>query len=179
MPTDRKFCPVCQQDKPIKDFGLKSPDKRTGRRYRRSQCKRCHNQIRNSNKDPEKERERWRKRNARRARERRENKNTPHWIWQDTRQADKRRGYENDLTKEFIKEQILKGCSYCGSEELRMTLDRIDNSLGHTMSNVVPACIRCNYVRGNMPYEAWLVVARAMKRAVKQGLFGKWTGRAR
>jgi hypothetical protein len=60
-----------------------------------------------------------------------------------------------------------------------MTLDRIDNDKGHTEDNVVPACIRCNYTRRSMPYEAWLVVAKGMREARERGLFGEWTGRAR
>jgi len=60
-----------------------------------------------------------------------------------------------------------------------MTLDRIDNDKGHTQDNVVPACIRCNYARRSMPYEAWLVVAKGMREAREQGLFGDWTGRVR
>jgi len=100
-------------------------------------------------------------------------------IWKDTRAADLKRNRQNDLTKDFIAEQIAKGCSYCGEKDLRMTLDRIDNTLGHLQTNVVPACIRCNYVRKNMPYKAWLVVAQAMKQAREHGLFGNWTGRAR
>jgi hypothetical protein len=59
------------------------------------------------------------------------------------------------------------------------TLDRIDNSKGHTRDNVVPACIRCNYARRNMPYEAWLCLTDGMKRARELGLFKEWTGRTR
>lgn len=60
-----------------------------------------------------------------------------------------------------------------------MTLDRIDNDKGHTQDNVVPACIRCNYVRKNMPYEAWIVVAEGMRKAREAGLFEGWSGRVR
>jgi hypothetical protein len=56
-----------------------------------------------------------------------------------------------------------------------MTIDRIDNEIGHTLSNVVPACIRCNYVRRDMPHEAWLCLVEGMREAVFRGLFGSWT----
>ena len=97
------------------------------------------------------------------------------FIYWDSRAADKKRNFENDLTKDFIKEQIAKGCQYCGDKKLRMGLDRIDNSKGHTQDNVVPACIRCNYFRRDMPYEAWLEFTPTMKRVRKKGLFGDWT----
>lgn len=103
----------------------------------------------------------------------------PQTILEDSRCADRKKGFENDMTLEFIEKLIAPGCSYCEDTELRMTLDRIDNSMGHTQDNVVSACIRCNYVRKTMPYKAWLLVAKKMKIAREKGLFGDWTGRAR
>lgn len=60
-----------------------------------------------------------------------------------------------------------------------MSLDRIDNSKGHIQANVVPACIRCNYLRGSMPHEAWLNLVPTIRETRIKGLFGTWTGRAR
>lgn len=89
------------------------------------------------------------------------------------------RGHACDLTKQEIEQLIVRGCDYCGEKSLRMTLDRIDNSKGHTRENVVPACIRCNYARRNMPYEAWLCLVGGMRQAREKGLFKDWTGRTR
>lgn len=55
-----------------------------------------------------------------------------------------------------------------------MTLDRIDNDKAHTKENVVPACIRCNMIRGSMPYEAWINIAPSIKNTYELGLFGNW-----
>jgi hypothetical protein len=96
------------------------------------------------------------------------------FILTDTRKSDKKRGRDNDLTREFIDAAIADGCRYCGGTELRMTLDRRDNALGHTQANVIPACYRCNITRGSMPYEAWEVLIPAMRSAYEQGLFGDW-----
>lgn len=93
-----------------------------------------------------------------------------------SRNNDKKKGRQNDLNRGFIKEMISKGCSYCGHNGGRMTLDRIDNSIGHLKTNVVPACIRCNYVRRDMPYEAWIIIAPSMRKARELGLFGSWDG---
>ena len=90
----------------------------------------------------------------------------------NSRQQDRRSGLSNDLDKDFILETIQKGCFYCGESEIKMTLDRIDNTKGHTKDNVLPACSRCNYIRKEMPFDAWLVVAPGMRRAREQGLFG-------
>lgn len=98
------------------------------------------------------------------------------YIVKDAAATDKKRGYENDLDIKWVDNAILKGCVYCGETMLRMTLDRIDNDKGHVKDNVVPACIRCNFVRGTMPYEAWLIVAPGMRLAREQGCFKDWTG---
>jgi hypothetical protein len=100
----------------------------------------------------------------------------PSVILVDSRAWDKKRGLENDLTVEWIASRIIHGCTYCGEMQIRMTLDRVDNDVGHTMANCVAACVRCNYVRRTMPYEAWLVVAEGMRAARCRGLFGTWAG---
>lgn len=74
----------------------------------------------------------------------------------------------------FVERLIENGCEYCGDTELQMSVDRVDNRLGHTKSNVKPACIRCNYVRGSMPFEAWTLFIPVMERARELGLFGTW-----
>ena len=106
----------------------------------------------------------------------RRRENVAEAILHDARQADRKRGRLNDLDLDLVREAVAEPCRYCGETTLRMTLDRIDNSLGHTKANVVPACERCNYARRDMPYAAWLVVAIAMRQAREQGLFGAWTG---
>lgn len=74
------------------------------------------------------------------------------------RNNDKLRGFENDLDREFISSEFSKNCIYCGESNLRMTLDRKDRSIGHIKTNCVPACVRCNYMRGTMPYEVWSIL---------------------
>ncbi len=98
------------------------------------------------------------------------------WIMVDSRKTDKKAGRQNDLTREFVDALIVGGCAYCGENKLRMTLDRKDNSLGHLQSNVTPACVRCNYLRRDMPYDAWLEIAPAVREAKEKGLFGNWIG---
>lgn len=98
------------------------------------------------------------------------------FIYDDSRKSDKLAGRGNDLTKEDIVRLVADGCRYCGETSLRMTLDRQDNAIGHFLSNVVPSCVRCNLTRGNMPYKAWLIVAKAMREARESGAFEGWTG---
>lgn len=102
--------------------------------------------------------------------------NTDKFIYVGSRKNDKNKGRQNDLTREFIRMMISKPCQYCGDSGCRMTLDRIDNSIGHLQSNVVPCCVRCNYIRRDIPYEAWLIMIPAIKQARIAGSFGDWDG---
>jgi len=169
-----KTCNKCKLSKPEIDFY------RTGDRLR-SSCKTCWNadaqarRSRNGRNYGAKDRRRL----TRLSEERASGNNPAKFIWIDSRSSDRKAGRDNDLTKEFIAAEVAKGCIYCGESDIRMTLDRIDNSKGHIQSNVVPACLRCNYTRKDMPYEAWLLVAKGMREARKAGLFNGWTGRVR
>lgn len=128
-------------------------------------------------KDPvymEGKRARARKSYERESLERKMGKNLAKWIVVSSKNNDRNRRRENDLTEEFVQNMIADGCSYCGDTAIRVGLDRIDNSIGHLKSNVVAACCRCNLIRGEMPYAAWLRLIPAIKQAFKDGLFGSW-----
>lgn len=42
-----------------------------------------------------------------------------------------------------------KECFYCGDVLDRVRLDRMDNKEGYLMSNLVPSCIVCNWMKGS------------------------------
>ena len=166
-----KICNVCGKEKDIEDFGL------IHNKHIRNECITCHNlkkyeatknsgsYKRNTGKTAQKQKD-----------ERKNGINREKYILRDSRKSDKRKGFVNDLTIEIIREIIANMCFYCGDDELKKTLDRIDNNKGHTIDNVVCACIRCNYLRRDMPYEAWLKLSLALKNIRELGLFGDWIG---
>ncbi len=146
--------------------------------YFRVYCKVCHNQKANAYNKISSKTEVRRNSSAKAQRIFRKNPaNLSQIILKDSKGSDKKHNRQNDLTKESIAKIIANGCSYCGETQLRMTVDRVDNSIGHIESNVVSACVRCNLARGDMPYEAWLRLVPGMKEAREKGLFGDWTGR--
>lgn len=104
-----------------------------------------------------------------------EPKDYARFILADSKKNDKKNGRNNNLTTEFIIEKLSCGqCSYCGDTESKLTLDRIDNSLGHLIDNVEVSCNFCNTIRGNMPYDAWIHIAPSVKSAKDLGLFNFW-----
>ena len=173
-----KICSICKKPKKYSEMDICV---KNGKTYYRSRCKSCCNENTRKwrEKNPEEVRRRDRVVTARRSRQRASLVEQERWICIDAKSSDNKAGFENDLTRDFVKELIAKGCIYCGETKMRMTLDRIDNDKGHLRSNVVPACIRCNYVRRNMPYEAWIKIAPAIREVRVLGLFGTWTSRVK
>lgn len=156
-------CRVCGERKEIAKFEFAGDPSRA---IRRRVCHSCRAQAKNI--DPER----------RRASARKYRQLAPHVaVAIDCRKTDRKKGLQgNDLNSEIVRDLFagVVGCIYCGETKLKMTLDRIDNARAHSRDNVVPCCIRCNYIRGSMPYEAWLVLVPKVKEARERGLFGEW-----
>ena len=58
----------------------------------------------------------------------------------------KKRGLEFELTLESIEVLLGQPCHYCGSVTSQ-GLDRVDNTVGYTLSNTVPCCKTCNLMK--------------------------------
>lgn len=144
--------------------------KPSGRVYRRRSCGKCtYQKEAERRKTPEgRRRQRDQRKTAR------ENRVT--CILRDSKNSDRKRKMQNDLTRAFIAEQIAQGCAYCGDQNAKMTLDRQDNTIGHLQTNVRSACCRCNSIRRSMPFPAWELLVPAIRRARESGLFGTWEG---
>ena len=79
-----------------------------------------------------------------------------HWMG-GSKQADTRRGQETNITREFCTQLITESgnhCCYCAVELQMlerapnlMTIERIDNRLGHVVGNCRVACYHCNSAR--------------------------------
>lgn len=140
-----------------------------------AKCKACFSAVSYAREKIRRRRPEYRARALAKSKARRaDRKYRARFILKDSRASDKKYGRENDLTVVLIERLISTGCRYCGETQLKMTLDRIDNSVGHIGTNVVPCCIRCNYVRRDMPVAAWTFVAEAMRSARAAGAFGEW-----
>lgn len=161
----KKVCSLCNQEKPTSQF-YRNIQK--GKMYWSRRCKTCR---------PDRQRRSPIARQKQRDQERASRKNPAkraNFIFTACKNFDKRHGFICDLDIEFIQQRIAAGCSYCFDTIGQMTLDRMDNSLGHLKLNVSACCFRCNNIRKNMPYAAWLVLVPAVRQAHQQGLFQNW-----
>jgi len=176
-----KECNSCKETKSFTEFHTKLVN---SKRYLRPNCSQCDStkrteRLRRNGQTPARK-EAWKRYEAKR-KIRRTSKSpveVAHWICEDSKKSAKKRGIMHDLDEIVIAKFIELGCIYCGEKDLRITLDRIDNDRGYTMDNVKPACIRCNYARGNMPYAAWKFLAEGMRKARLAGAFGDWHSRS-
>jgi hypothetical protein len=173
---ETKICKECHQSKSITEFRMHS----SSSKYRRAYCNPCHNRLCNERKarrrteNPDYAAGKRERRASALREQRQSGVNIERFVLQDSRRADKKKGRGNDLTLELVRDMIEQPCSYCGAEDCRMTIDRVDNAFGHLQTNVVPACHRCNIVRGSMPHDAWMELVAGMRSAREKGLFGDW-----
>lgn len=77
---------------------------------------------------------------------------------------DKRRGFHNDITIDFLRSEMSKPCVYCGDTE-QIGLDRVDNKKGHTKENVVPCCYDCNCARmDNFTFDEMKLIGEVVRK---------------
>ena len=106
---------------------------------------------------------------------RRNSKNRAHWILVEIQKSDKNRNFSSSILQERTNTiKIDCGCSYCEATHIKMSIDRIDNNLGHTNENTVPSCLFCNIFRGNVDYKIWLQIIPYFK-CLLGGMFPVWT----
>lgn len=86
-----------------------------------------------------------------------------HAVIKDYKDNAKTRGYDFNLTEEQFKELTQQECYYCGAKPRQMSktkkyngiyiyngLDRVDNTKGYSLQNVVPCCKQCNWAKSNL-----------------------------
>lgn len=163
-----RVCRRCRESKENSDF--------YGKRSKSAVCRACYKAKKAPQERLHKATVEWKTRINNRERHRRQDPNyRALYLCKDARKSDRKFGRTNSLTMEFVVEALQQPCTYCGETQLKMTLDRKDNQLGHTEHNCVPCCVRCNYMRRDMPYVAWLGLVVSVREVREAGLFGAWT----
>lgn len=173
MNGDPAVCNGCGKQEPEITFRYRTL---SGRKYRNHLCVNCRTRYRKGRRTPQGVKRMLEVAATRQRRVRQEPDQLARHILTDCRGSDKKRGSVCDLTVEIIQQLIADGCTYCGETQTRIGLDRIDNARGHSVDNVVAACGRCNYLRRDMPYKAWMMLVPAIRKVRESGAFENWDG---
>jgi hypothetical protein len=83
------------------------------------------------------------------------------------------RGLDFDIPRDLFEELIDSDCSYCGAKPgnritphgkpiIYQGIDRLDNSKGYVVGNVVPCCIICNKMKKAMNETEFMSHVRAI-----------------
>ena len=95
------------------------------------------------------------------------NKYEPSERWRYLLNRAKIRNLDVTLTFEQFKNMVGQPCAYCGddtSKNVGSGLDRLNNSLGYSLDNVVVCCAKCNFGKTDrFSPEEWTVMIKALK----------------
>ena len=92
---------------------------------------------------------------------------SPQARFQQIRNGARQRDLDWELSFEDVEGFWDQPCHYCGDEIDTVGLDRVDNSQGYVLSNVVPCCGTCNIMRGSLTVEDWFA---HMKKVIHRAL---------
>lgn len=93
------------------------------------------------------------------------------------RSSDRKKNVESITLSQF-KDLINKTpfCFYCEATDINILgLDRIDNTKGHSLNNVVVCCEKCNNILSDIPYEAKLCLKQGLKEIKNNNYLKNWT----
>jgi hypothetical protein len=79
--------------------------------------------------------------------------------------------HEFTLPQDFAYKLMSMACSYCSSpptDETPNGLDRLDNTKGHILGNVVPCCETCNMMKGTLGVKRFLEHCQKISKAQDQ-----------
>ncbi|AYV77180.1 MAG: hypothetical protein Barrevirus17_6 [Barrevirus sp.] len=111
-------------------------------------------------------------------------------IVNSVKASDRTRGRECDITYQDVVDMYNKNnnCHWCshfvrleygGNDSSRLdniSLDRINNDIGHKKNNCVISCLFCNYAKCGGSSEHWKTVVSVLKGTVKTLDFSKYVG---
>lgn len=66
------------------------------------------------------------------------------------------RGFVWELTNEEAALFWHVPCTYCGNTINGLGIDRVDSSIGYKLSNCVPCCTMCNWMKKDYSKDIWL-----------------------
>jgi len=88
--------------------------------------------------------------------------------------ADKRSGLVCTISVSDVERMIAMPCFYCSLKPAN-GLDRKNSDAGHTPLNVVPCCEKCNFILGDIPFEAKERLVVGLHSIRQSKLLNNWT----
>lgn len=159
-------CNRCKQTMPAtEDVFVKDKSRPLGLAYECIQCHRDRKRGRDNRSD------RW----ANMTNEQREKAKARNKRYSQTdkgRAVFLRKAYQRidacDLTTAEVLEMISMPCVHCGTTDLPIGLDRIDNSKPHIKGNVAPSCAPCNFARGDrFTFDEMQIIGKVIRQIFK------------
>lgn len=145
MEIERK-CKKCGEIKPLEMF---MTDKKC-KHGKTHECKSCAIKRRIEKAGSKSEYDKIRYERTKKAIDKLRNDNPELYKIRSYKSNDKKKGLLTTIDIDFCKTEMNKPCVYCGHVDTPCNgLDRIDNSIGHTIDNCVPCCTLCNMTRGD------------------------------
>lgn len=136
-----KTCKTCNEDKELELFYKRSDNGKYA-----SECRQCKSESKKI----------WYEKH----------KSSPHVRYQGLLSQANQRNIETNLTKNEYYSILDTSCHYCKNDISNDTgcgLDRIDNSIGYQLGNVLPCCSACNIGRNNnFTVEEWKIMIEAL-----------------
>ncbi len=140
-----KKCNKCKKEKEFKEFH-KNKTVKDGFHY---SCKKCGEEY--YKKNIIKRKGYQKKYNQENKEERREYDRNHFYTlkgkYKEYKKAAKQRGIEFNITFEQFMTFWQKDCSYCGDKIKTVGLDRVNNTEGYVVSNILSCCWTCNKVK--------------------------------
>lgn len=161
-----RFCSRCKLELPATlEIFVKDKSRKDGLAY---ECRACHS-LRKKSRDRRKER--W----INMTEEQKDRKKALSKKYRKTlkgRAIFLRKAYQRidscDLSVEEVMELICLPCTHCGTTEVNIGLDRIDNNFPHIKGNVVPSCAPCNFARGDrFSFEEMKEIGAVIRKVLK------------
>jgi hypothetical protein len=125
-----KTCTSCGYEKSIIKFH------KNGKRGRHGVCAVCRN-IRRKSWDKS-----WKKK--------------PERIFKEYKRSAVKRNLTFGISEKDFYSFQNSTCKYCGTDLKQIRLDRVDNSIGYELNNVVPCCSLCNFTKHTLGREEFL-----------------------
>lgn len=93
-------------------------------------------------------------------------------LYQDYRKGARSRDYSFSLDIEWFEKITMSNCYYCGAVPNKIIkvdsgaeytyngIDRVDNTDGYELYNVVPCCTDCNKAKSTMSHDAYIALCK-------------------